>query len=339
MKPFSMTGAAILYCGIAFSACSTTPYKGAVSKFATASTTATLAANAELSSTVSATRADAVTTGNYQLLSRKWHLTMTEECTQLLQPKRSRTAPFDQISESDLIASCNLQQDGKPSNQVIAKFESELDRLKVREAKEVLVALNGYADGLGKIVNADDFTELRTATSGLGSSIAKISALAGPEGLAASAAVQPAVKIVTEIGLFNLEHRRQRLLRAIVPQTNSAIFVLSSELDKSLDSLRSARLAAALSAMTSTQLAWNEGLKDDAVARALTETILEFRNSARLAQRSGPFSKLAAAHQALAEAVERDATKEQFDVFLGRLGELEASVNELQVAINKIEGA
>jgi len=339
MKPFSRTSATILCCGIALSACSTTPYKGAVSKFATASSTATLAADSELESTVSATRADAATTGHYQLLSRRWHLTMAEECTQLTLPKRSRATPFDQVSESELIGSCNLQQEGKPKNQVIAKFESELDRLKVREAKEVLVALNGYADGLGKIVNAEDFAELRTATSGLGSSLVKISALAGPEGLAASAVVQPAVKIVTEIGIFNLEHRRQRLLRAIVPQTNPAISVLSTELDKALDSLRSARLTAALSAMTSTQLAWNEGLKNDAVARALTESILQFKNSARLAQRTGPFSKLRAAHQALAEAVERNATEQQLDAFLGRLGELEAAVNELQVVIDEIEGA
>lgn len=336
MKQFSLA-MALLSLALTLGACSTAPYKGAVEKFATASATATAATNAELESTISESRADAATSGTMQLQALKWQLEKAPECDQLIFPKPARQPPFDTISEADLIAACNLYQRGVPTNAVVAKFEAELYRIDIDKARKVAGALTDYADGLQAIVNAEDYDALRKAVSGMGSSLASVATLAGPKGAAAGAVIQPAIRIVGEIGIYGLEHRRWSVIRKVVPETDAAVALLSTRLDEAIKSLRMARLAAANSVMTSTQLAWNRGQRDRVTAKAVTEAALQYRMLARFTYlRPLPFSKLAEAHAALVKVVKKNATSEQIDEFFKRLGELEAAVKDLKAVIEQL---
>ncbi|MEM1163773.1 MAG: hypothetical protein AAGJ28_22810, partial [Pseudomonadota bacterium] len=198
---FALTAAAAL------AACSTGPYRTAVKTFADGAVGATGAADEEMSDTVIQVRDDAVEYGRLRLVTHGFRVASTDACADLILPKIARAPANADLSEAELIAACKVAPPDRPNLTVLPGFESRLQDIELEETRKLASALSSYADGLLAVTDSESYGELRTATGRLGTSLGKVSAVAGGSiGTAVSKVISPLVAIAGEVAIIGLEN-------------------------------------------------------------------------------------------------------------------------------------
>lgn len=323
---------------LALSACSTGPYRSAVKNFASGVQDAAGAAQTEMKQSVADGQADAALYGALWLKNKRPDLSMSDDCEDIILPVAARTPASAGKSDAQLAEACAVHDSRRPTLHVIPKFEQSFARADTREARRMAGTLLGYSEGLLAITNAEDYEGLRKATSGLGTSLGQLAALAGPKGVAAGAVIGPLANIAGEIAIVGLEARRFRLMKRMVLETDDAIGTLSSTLDNKLKPLRRARLTAAYSVLTQRVEEWNRSKRDEKAAKRLSQAMIDYRNQARNYARPLPFRGLSTAHGKLVALMKEDLTEEQIAELFTTIGNFQEAAKELVAAVQELGG-